>query len=125
MRFEGDRLRAILAYQRAPVAVRDEFVRVEVEYQDARAALSVLRRGQYYGIGHAKRIRFVQPESSAVKVVPWGAELDFGPPAGAGSHYISGRAGRTKHRARGAKQSKVLMPFRMNMSDSMTLSKTR
>ena len=56
MRFEGDQLRAILAYQVEPVVVRDGFGRTEVEYENPRAALAVLRRGNYYGVGHAKRM---------------------------------------------------------------------
>ena len=120
MRFEGDQLRAILAYQTEPVVVRDGFGRPEVEYADPRAALAVLRRGNYYGVGHAKRIRFVQPDSVEDRVVPWGAEVDFGAPCGAGFQYVSVRTGRPKQRVNGAKRSKFVRPSRLTKS-SMTV----
>jgi hypothetical protein len=91
MRFDGGRLRAILAYQTEPVVVRNGFGRPEVEYENPRAALAVLRRGSYYGVGHAKRIRFLQPVSVEDRVVPWGAELDFEAPSGAGFQYLTRR----------------------------------
>jgi hypothetical protein len=118
MRFEGDHLRAILAYQTEPVVIRDGFGRPEVEYENPRAALAVLRRGNYYGIGHTKRIRFVQPDSVEDRVVPWGAEVDFGAPCGAGFHYTSVRTGGPKQRVSGAKRSKFVRPGRL-MKPSM------
>jgi hypothetical protein len=113
MRFEGDQLRAILAYQTDPVVVRDGFGRPEVEYENPRAALSILRRGIYYGVGHRKRIRFIQPDSVEDRVAPWGTEVDFGAPRGAGSHYISVRTGTPKRRVSGAKSIKVVKPGRL------------
>ena len=113
MRFEGDRLRAILAYQTQPVVVRDGFGRLEVEYKDPRAALAILRRSNYYGVGHAKRIRFVQPNCVEDRIVPWGAEVDFGAPYGAGFQYISVRTGRPKQRVSGANRSKFVRPSRL------------
>ena len=113
MRFEGDRLRAILAYQTEPVIVRDGFGRLEVEYENPRAVLTILRRGNYYGVGHGQRIRFVQPDCVEDRVVPWGTEVDFGAPSGAGFQYISVRAGRPIQRRSGAKHSKVVRPGRL------------
>jgi|SRR5580704_3316012 hypothetical protein len=116
MRFEGDQLRAILAYQTEPVMVRDGFGRPEVEYENARAALPVLRRGTYYGVGHAKRIHFIQPYSVEDRVIPWGAEVDFGAPCGAGFQYVGVRTGRPKQRVNGAKRSKVVKPSLLTKS---------
>ena len=114
MRFEGNRLRAILAYQTQPVVVRDGFGRPEVEYEDPRAALAIIRRSNYYGVGHAKRIRFIQPDSVQDRIVPWGVEVDFGGPSGAGFQYISVRAGTPRRRVSGAKlSSKVVRPGRL------------
>jgi hypothetical protein len=113
MRFEGNRLRAILAYQTQPVVVRDGFGRPEVEYADPRAALAIIRRGNYYGVGNAKRIRFIQPDSVQDQIVPWGVEVDFGGPSGAGFQYISVRAGTPRRRVSGAKLNKVVRPGRL------------
>ena len=113
MRYEGQQLRNILEHQTEPVVVRDRFGRTEVEYDNPRAALAVLRRGNYYGVGHAKRIRFVQPDSVEDRVVPWGAEVDFGAPCGAGLQYVSVRRGKPKLRVRGAKRTKFVRPSRL------------
>jgi hypothetical protein len=113
MRFLGDRLRAILAYQTEPVMVRDGFGQPEVEYENPRAAVAILRRGNYHGVGNAKRIRFLQPESMEDRVVPWGTEIDFGAPSGAGFQYISVGTGNPKQRRRGARHSRVLRPGRL------------
>jgi len=83
MRFEGDQLRAILAYQTEPVQVRNGYGQREVIYADARAALGILRRANYYGIGHKKRIRFIQADGVAEQIVPWGAEVVNTVPKGA------------------------------------------
>jgi hypothetical protein len=114
MRFAGDRLRAVLAYQTESVVIRDGFGRPEVEYQNPRDALASLRRGNYHGVGNSRRIRFLQPESVEDRVVPWGAEVDFGAPLGTGFQYISVRAGTPKRR-RGGKghHTKILRPGRL------------
>jgi hypothetical protein len=110
MRFDGDQLRAILAYQSEPVLIRDGFGRPEVEYAHPMAALAILRRGNYHGVGHAKRIRFIQPDSVQDRVIPWGAEADFGAPRGAGFQYIGVRAGAPRRRVNGASSNKIVKP---------------
>jgi hypothetical protein len=110
MRFEGDRLRSILSCQTDPVAVRDAFGRLETEYRNPGAALALLNRGDYYGIGSARRIRFVQAASAEGRVVPWGAELDFAAPAGAEAHYITVRRGSPARKVAGASRVRTVKP---------------
>ena len=102
MRFEGDQLRAILAYQIEPVQVRNGFGRIETTYENPKGALSILRRASYYGIGHKKRIRFIQADGVAEQVVPWGAELVSTVPKGACPDRVH-----SNHTAAGAKQWKA------------------
>ena len=83
MIFEGAQLRSIIMFQTKPIQVRDSFGNIEIEYQRARAALTVLCRGRYYGVGNRKWIRFIQPERIEDRVIPWAAELEFGVPKGA------------------------------------------
>jgi hypothetical protein len=88
MIFRGNELRAILASQTEPVNVRNGYGYIEARYQRPQAALSILRRGDYCGIGHNKRIRFIQPESMEDQVMPWGADLDFSAPKGARAEIV-------------------------------------
>jgi hypothetical protein len=83
MIFEGDKLRSIIMSQTEPIQVRDSFGNIEVEYERAGAALSILCRGHYYGIGNKNRIRFIRPKSIEDRVIPWAAELEFCAPKGA------------------------------------------
>ena len=83
MRFEGEQLRNILMRQSEPVQVLDRFGRVQIEYRRARAAVSLLRLGEYTGTGSKQRIRFIRAESAGDQVTPWGADIDFAPPKGA------------------------------------------
>lgn len=83
MIFAGEQLRDILMSQADPVQVRDRFGRVEIEYQRASVVISILRQGNYSGIGNKRRIRYIQPDSWDDRVTPWGAEIDFRPPKGA------------------------------------------
>src|ERR1039457_3431534 len=83
MIFEGEQLQDILMRQPEAVQVRDGFGRIEIEYQRASAAISILRRGKYTGTGNKKRIWFIQAESMEDQVTPWGAGIDFRPPKGA------------------------------------------
>jgi len=89
MRFEGDRLRDILADQSEPVQVRDGYGGFEIEYRDPRAALPLLDRGKYYGVGNKKRIRYVQADGVAERVEPWGTKLDTSAPKGAVAPHIT------------------------------------
>jgi hypothetical protein len=88
MVFKGDQLRAILTAQTEPVQVLNAFGRLETTYQNPHAATKMLCRGNYYGIGQKKRIRFIRPEGVEEGVTAWGAELDFNTPKGARAETI-------------------------------------
>jgi hypothetical protein len=78
MKFDGERLQAVLQNQTRAVVVRDHCGRVEAVYQDARRALDIITRGAYYGIGNRKRIWYIQPQTADDQVVPWGTNLELG-----------------------------------------------
>ena len=59
MRFDGERLYAILENQVQPVQVLDHCGRVMGVFQDARRALTILCRGTYYGVASRNRIRYI------------------------------------------------------------------
>src|SRR5690242_6483519 len=61
MRFEGDELIEILTHQTESVRILDEYGRLEIEYRCASAACGLVRRGNYHGFGHRKRIRVIRP----------------------------------------------------------------
>jgi hypothetical protein len=54
-----------------------------------------LCRGNYYGIGNKKRIRFIQPESIEDRVIPWAAELEFCAPKGVHAEQVNRNRTRT------------------------------
>jgi hypothetical protein len=78
MRYTGSELRMILRRQRDPVEILDANGRRQVVYQDQRRAADLVSRGIYYGVGNAKRIRFIRLESGSTESAPWGADLDLG-----------------------------------------------
>ena len=78
MRYTGSELQMILRRQRDPVEILDENGRRQVVYQDPRRAADLLSRGIYYGVGNAKRIRYIRLESASIASAPWGADLDLG-----------------------------------------------
>lgn len=88
MTFKGDKLRRIIMSQTEPIQVRDTFGNIEIEYQRASAALNILLRGRYYGIGSKNRIRFICPESIEDQVIPWAAKLEFRAPKGARAEEV-------------------------------------
>ena len=77
MRYTGSELQMILRRQRDPVEILDANGRRQVVYQDPRRAADLLSRGIYYGVGNAKRIRYIRLESVSIGSVPWGADLDL------------------------------------------------
>src|SRR5438477_7168063 len=74
-KFEGAALEGILANQREPVQVRHPRGHLEVEYARARDTIRLIQDGGYFGIGHRKRIRYVQPYSIEARKEPWGKDV--------------------------------------------------
>jgi hypothetical protein len=73
--FEGDQLEAILASQTEPVQIRHPKGHVEIRYARASDAIPLVRDGGYFGVGHRKRIKYVQPYSIDARKEPWGKDL--------------------------------------------------
>ena len=78
MRYTGSELQMILRRQRDPVEILDANGRCQVVYQDPRRAAALVSRGIYYGVGNAKRIRYMRLKSASIASAPWGADLDLG-----------------------------------------------
>jgi hypothetical protein len=73
--FEGGRLITILAEQQEAVDVRHPKGHVEVRYSRAIDAVRLVRNGGYFGVGHGKRIKYIQPYNEEARIEPWGVDL--------------------------------------------------
>lgn len=65
MQFHGSQLNTIIAKQTVPVDVNDSQGFRCVTLQPA-AALDLVARGEYVGIGHKRRIRYIRPLNGAI-----------------------------------------------------------
>lgn len=75
--FEDAQLVAILAKQREPVQVRHPRGHVEIHCARASDAVRLVRDGGYVGVGHRKRIRYVQPYTIEARKEPWATDREL------------------------------------------------
>ena len=87
--FEGAQLQSILASQREPVQVCHPKGHVEVQYTRASDAIRLVAQGGYFGVGHRRRIRYIQPYSMEARVEPWCAGFNLSALTGRGFLHAS------------------------------------